>query len=388
MGMEHENKNGKKIGKVYTMKEKKIIIVRCYSGYGGVEHQIENIIQCLNKKGWKTYVFTDVKSPFSDKCEIYGANVIVQSFNSMVKTALKIRKICKEENIRIIQSHMLKESFICRITKLISPSIVHIFRIHTYIDCSHISRLKKNIYHFASWITGFAVNEYVSINQYNVNELLKRTHVSKKKIQVVHNAVRIKEIAQTDYNINEIAMIANFVDFKGHDVLVRGMAEMRKRGYHLVAHLFGTVPGAGTEKENIARLEIIKRDIEEYDLKDSVIIHGYSRDIVKDTEKCGILVLPSDSEGTPNVVLEGMMMRKLIVASDVGGVPEFIIEGKTGFLHKPKSPKAFADALEKAYHLSNEEKQKVLDNAVGIVKREYSIENMINGLLLIYNSYI
>lgn len=370
------------------MKAQKIIIVRYYSGYGGVEHQIENIIQNLQKKGWNIYLLTNVKSPFSDMCGAYGANVIIHSFDNTMKIVLKIRKICKEKNIKIIQSHMLKESFICRMAKIISPSIVHIFRIHTYIDCSHISRLKKNIYHFASWITGFAVDKYVSINQYNVNELLKRTHVSKKKIYVVHNSVRINEIVKTDYSMNDIAMIANFVDFKGHDVLIRGMAEMKKRGYHFVAHLFGTVPGVGTKNENTARLEIVKEEIETYDLKNSVIIHGFSRDIVKDTERCGILVLPSDSEGTPNVVLEGMMMRKLIVASNVGGVPEFIIEGKTGFLHKPKCPKEFADALEKAYNLSNEKKQEMLDNAVDIVKSEYSVDNMMEGLLSIYNKYI
>lgn len=370
------------------MKEKNILIVRFYSGYGGIEHQIESIIKNLNEKGWKIYLYTDVESPFSEQCEVLGSKVIIQQYNNIFKHALKIKKMCREKNIRFIQSHMLRESFICRIVKIMLPSIVHIFRIHTYIDCSHISRLKKNIYHLVSWATGFAVNKYVSINQYNVNELLKRTHVSKKKIIVVHDSVRIDEIVKTDYNMNDIAMIANFVDFKGHDVLIRGIAEMKKRGYHFVAHLFGTVPGAGTKNENTARLEIVKEEIETYDLKNSVIIHGFSKDIVKDTEKCGILVLPSDSEGTPNVVLEGMMMRKLIVASDVGGVPEFIIEGKTGFLHKPKSPIGFADALEKAYNLSNEKKQEILDNAVNIVNSEYSVDSMMKGLLSIYNKYI
>ncbi len=367
---------------------KKIIIVRYYSGRGGIEHQIESIVQNLKEQDWKTYVFTNVKSPFSDMCEANGAHVIVWPFRSMVKAAWNIRKICKKENVKIVQSHMLRESFICRLTKMMTPSIIHIFRVHTYIDCSHISRLKKNIYHFASWLTGFAVNRYISINQFNANELLKRTHVSKKKIQVIHNAVKIEETSQTDYSRNDIAMISNFVDFKGHDVLVRGMAEMKKRGYHLVVHLFGAVPGAGTTNEDRTRLEIVKKEIEAYDLNDSVIIHGFSKDIVKDTNMCGILVLPSDSEGTPNVVLEGMMMRKLVVVSEVGGVPEFVIEGKTGFLHKAKSPKAFADALEKAYNLSNEKKQEMLDNAVEIVKQEYSIDNMIKGLLLTYNTYI
>lgn len=370
------------------MKEKKIIIVRDYSGYGGIEHQIEMILKSLKDQNWETYLYTNMKSPFSDMCKANGANVIIQPFKSIIKTAINLRKICKKENITIIQSHMLRESFICRVAKILSPNIVHLFRVHTYIDCSHISSLKKDIYHLASRLTEFLVNKYVSINQYNEDELIKRTHVPKEKIHIIHNAVRIKERNQTTYDRSNIAMIANFVDFKGHDVLIAGMAEMKKRGYHLTAHLFGTIPGAGTTNEDSTRLEIVKKDIELYDLKDSVMIHGFSNDIVKDIDMCGIIVLPSDSEGTPNVLLEGMMMRKLVVASNVGGVPEFVLEGKTGFLHEPKSSKAFADALERAYNLSDEEKMEILDNAVAFVKREFSIENMINGLLSIYDAYL
>ena len=86
------------------MKQKKIMIVRFYSGYGGIEHQIETIIKGLNEKEWKTYIYTDVKSPFSEQCEVCGAKVIIQPYDNILKMALKIKKVCKEENISIVQS--------------------------------------------------------------------------------------------------------------------------------------------------------------------------------------------------------------------------------------------------------------------------------------------
>jgi teichuronic acid biosynthesis glycosyltransferase TuaC len=58
-----------------------------------------------------------------------------------------------------------------------------------------------------------------------------------------------------------------------------------------------------------------------------------------------ILVLPSHSEGTPNVVLEALASGRRVVATAVGGVPDLITSGKLGTLVPPHDPDALADAL-------------------------------------------
>jgi glycosyltransferase involved in cell wall biosynthesis len=58
-----------------------------------------------------------------------------------------------------------------------------------------------------------------------------------------------------------------------------------------------------------------------------------------------ILVLPSHSEGTPNVVLEALASGRRVVATSVGGVPDLITSHKLGSLVPPRDPDALAEAL-------------------------------------------
>ena len=58
-----------------------------------------------------------------------------------------------------------------------------------------------------------------------------------------------------------------------------------------------------------------------------------------------VLVLPSHSEGTPNVVLEALASGRRVVATAVGGVPDLITSHSLGTLVPPRDPDALADAL-------------------------------------------
>jgi len=60
------------------------------------------------------------------------------------------------------------------------------------------------------------------------------------------------------------------------------------------------------------------------------------------------VVLPSWSEGTPNVVLEALAMGRPVVATRVGGIPDVMTETRTGYLVPPRDVKALERALREA----------------------------------------
>src|SRR5262249_61113946 len=54
-----------------------------------------------------------------------------------------------------------------------------------------------------------------------------------------------------------------------------------------------------------------------------------------------------DAGGLPNAIMEAVAARRPVVASAVGGVPELVLDGQSGFLVPPRNPAALAGALDR-----------------------------------------
>jgi glycosyltransferase involved in cell wall biosynthesis len=101
-------------------------------------------------------------------------------------------------------------------------------------------------------------------------------------------------------------------------------------------------------------------------LKDRVELRGWVTGEAKmeSFEGCSILVLPSYSEGLPNVLLEAMAAGLAVIATTVGGIPELITHGVNGILIEPRNSIALAKALKELIN------QPELVRRMGEVNRE------------------
>lgn len=80
-------------------------------------------------------------------------------------------------------------------------------------------------------------------------------------------------------------------------------------------------------------------------LASRVVFTGYQHDVRKYYEAADVLVVPSKSEGIPNVVLEAMVFGVPIISTRVGGIPEVIQDGLSGLLVPSENPKALAEGI-------------------------------------------
>jgi len=88
-----------------------------------------------------------------------------------------------------------------------------------------------------------------------------------------------------------------------------------------------------------------------------------------------LLVLPSYSEGVPAIVQEAMACGTMVVATPVGGIPDLIVDGETGFIIEDNSPECIARNIIRA--LEHPEAERIAQNARRFIEQEYSYQVMV-----------
>jgi glycosyltransferase involved in cell wall biosynthesis len=126
---------------------------------------------------------------------------------------------------------------------------------------------------------------------------------------------------------------------KGHLDLLMAVSTL-KATYSGIGSLKLFIVGSGPLRE---RLEKVSNEL---GLNDIVTFTGYRPDVESYYVAADVFVLPSHSEGCPNVLLEAMAAGLPVVATDAGGIPEIAINGLNALVVPRRSPSQLAIALE------------------------------------------
>jgi glycosyltransferase involved in cell wall biosynthesis len=121
----------------------------------------------------------------------------------------------------------------------------------------------------------------------------------------------------------------------------------------------------------------LQAQVESLGLRQAVKFLGERGDARQIIGALDLLVLPSLTEGLPNVVLEAFAYKTPVVATAVGGVPELVKDGETGWLVPPRDPHALAQAILDA--LSNpEEARRRAENAYKHLLENFTVEKQVD----------
>jgi len=137
-----------------------------------------------------------------------------------------------------------------------------------------------------------------------------------------------------------ILSIGNLESVKGHKYLIEAMKIVTEREKNILCLIIGS----GSRKNNLKNL------IGRLDLGDYIqLLGGKSHNKIPIwMNTCDVFVLPSLSEGNPTVMFEALGCGKPFVGTNVGGIPEIIINTKYGILVEPKDVDGLAKAILRA----------------------------------------
>jgi len=125
--------------------------------------------------------------------------------------------------------------------------------------------------------------------------------------------------------------------------------------------------------------EMVEVSLQEEALTDRVDFLGWipHDDLPKYINRLRLLVLPSYTEGLPNIVLEAMACGTPVLATPVGAIPDIIIDGRTGFIMENSSPDCIVANVHRA--LNSPELELIAENGKRFVEENFTYERTVEN---------
>lgn len=208
---------------------------------------------------------------------------------------------------------------------------------------------------FKGWLKNKLMNNVaaiIAISEASKKIIIEQNPELSEKITVVHNGIDIEEWqkqtkieSRNEYKRAEfralpnekiILCVAELHERKGQKYLIEAakiLADVGTLNFKLV------FVGDGPERKYYEKLSA--------PLGNKVLFLGRKKEIAKLMSASYVFVLPSVREAFGLVLLEAACVSLPIIATNVGGIPEIIDDGKTGILVPPENPQALAEAINK-----------------------------------------
>jgi glycosyltransferase involved in cell wall biosynthesis len=170
-------------------------------------------------------------------------------------------------------------------------------------------------------------------------------------------------------------MIAQLIPRKGHDVLLEALPRVLERSPDLLVVLLGKGP----------REQEIAAEIRRRGLGGNVRLLGFREDLDRLLCCLDLVVHPALMEGLGVSLLQAAAAGVPLVASRAGGLPEAVRDGENGLLVPPGDPAALAAAMGRL--LADPDLRRRMGEAGrALVRREFSLDAMVEGNLAVYRS--
>ncbi|THU34089.1 glycosyltransferase family 4 protein [Niastella caeni] len=169
--------------------------------------------------------------------------------------------------------------------------------------------------------------------------------------------------------------VGGFTYEKNHVRLIEIFEGIRKQQPGASLHFVGS----GPLKQQIEDL------VKQKGLEQQVRFYGFRNDAMQFIKNADALLLPSIIEGLPGVILEAFYCKTPVVAYDVGGIGEVVINNKTGRLVQKDNEEAFVNNVLATLN-NTSENQQLVQNAWELVMSEYLNTGIAGKFLEVYNS--
>jgi len=273
--------------------------------------------------------------------------------------------------------------FACRLKQLT--------RLPVICDVRGIHNRENFIPGYRRWLPGL---DQVIVPSYAVQRDLEQWGVATHNVLVNYDGIDVQEFAATsssrvlrrELGLSDdhplIGIVGRVAREKGIEEFIRAahmVAQERPQARFLVV---------GSDNAEGRVLEAYQALAGQLQISDRLFFTGFRSDVADVLHDLDVFVLASWMEACPNSVLEAMAAGTLVVATNVGGVPEMITDGETGLLVPPRDPAALAQGILTALSLPADRRASITQAARQRVGEVFSIERQVRSLAELYTTLL
>ncbi len=326
---------------------------------GGAEEQVIHIAQTLSARGWTTTIVSMLPpSPMPPGFEKTGIPLLNLGMRRGIPNLFSIRRfarIIRDFRPDIVHSHMVHASLLARAARPIAPYPVGIGTMHN-LTMAGVKRDRSAIFEVAHRLTDGLTDCTTAICQTAANYYVRRKAVPASKMKVVYNGIDISRF-QPDAAVRE-RLRRELNPENRFTWLAVGRLELAKAYPTLLGALARRkddqsillICGQGSLERSLIDLSV------QLGVSHRVKFLGLRNDIPDVMNAADAFALSSDLEGLPLVLLQASAVGLPIVATDVGGNAEAVVDGTTGYIVPSGDPTAFAAAMERMERLASGER--------------------------------
>jgi glycosyltransferase involved in cell wall biosynthesis len=283
----------------------------------------------------------------------------------------------------IIHGHSSKAGALVRLARLRHPRARVVYTPHGYPFAGHFpGRSERLAYRAIERALAPLASRVVCVCEAEAR--LARSVGPRGRIRVVHNGIAPAPGGRIDPGIAElgrsgpvIGALAGLRPGKGLETLIEAAPRVLARHPGVTIAIVGDGPELPALRARAGALGVAQ----------AVRFPGGSADPLAALRGMDLFAHPSWAEAFPYVVLEAMSLARPIVASDVGGVGEAVIDGESGLLVPPRDSDALARALIEL--LDDPARARRLgETAMGRIRSDFSREAMIDGVSAVYDELV
>lgn len=332
----------------------KVMRIIARMNVGGPAVQVSGLMREFNEVEFDQRLFTGYcETDEADYLDLVATDIRairIEGFGRRVSLAgdlkafLALVVAIRDFKPHVIHTHTAKAGFLGRIASVVSlqPSIrIHTF--HGHLLNGYFGRFKRMLVVIAEKFLALFTHQLLAVGEKVRQDLLKAGIGSTHKFGLMPPGLELGKLPSREdsraalalpVDILQCAFIGRVTQIKRPDRFLDVVSEIMKRGINLDFFIAGD-----GELLEMCRERIIREAL-------PVKILGWQSDIERVLSSADMVILTSDNEGTPLSLIQAGMAGLPVVTTNVGSVPEIVLDGETGFV-TDLNVQELANALEK-----------------------------------------